>query len=289
MKEYWLDAKSAAKGSVSYNHTPSIVAKSTFFYMQSIGHFHCDTSYYTKREGYKSILLICTISGKGYAKYRNREYELDAGKVLLMDCYDYQEYCTYKKSSWEIKYIHFYGSTSQEYFNIIYERYGAVIELKDCSELHAILDEMLGIAAKRDLFPEARLSMLIVQLLTCLLLKGGDSDGSYNVKVSDGHVKMALEFVERNYNKNISLSDMAVYSFCSKYHFARLFKKVTGYGPYEYIMKYRVNVAKNLLKNTEKLVEDIAESVGFASTSNFVRAFREFEGMTPLKYRKYWN
>lgn len=289
MKKYWLDAKSAAKDSVSYNHTPSIVAKSTFFYMQSVGHFHCDTSYYTKREGYKSILLIYTIYGKGHAKYRGREYELEAGKVLLMDCYEYQEYCTYENSSWEFKYIHFYGSTSQEYFNIIYERYGAVIDLKDSSEIQSILDEILRITAKSDLLPEARISMLIMQLLTGLLLKCGDLAGSHNAKILDDHVKLALEFVERNYNNNISLSDMAAYSCCSRYHFSRLFKKVTSYSPYEYIMKYRANMAKKMLKDTGKSVENIAESVGFASTSNFIRTFREFEGMTPLKYRKYWN
>ena len=103
------------------------------------------------------------------------------------------------------------------------------------------------------------------------------------------HVTLALAFVEENYNSNISLSDMASHSCCSEFHFSRLFKKVTGYSPYEYIVKYRVNKAKNLLKNTDKSVEDIAECVGFGSASNFIRTFREFEGMTPLKYRKYWS
>lgn len=289
MKKYWVDAKVETKDLISYNHTPSIVAKSAFFYMQGVGHYWCDMNYYTKREGYRSILLIYTVSGNGYARYRDSEYELKAGQVLLMDCYDYQEYRTDKNSIWEIKWLHIYGSSSQEYFNIIYDKHGAVIDLQDSSGVQSIIDEILNMAGKSDFLPEARVSMLIMQLLTGLLLEGGDSGNNYDTKTLNDHVKLALEFVEENYYSNISLSDMASYSCCSEYHFSRLFKKITGYSPYEYIVKYRVNKAKNLLKNTDKSVEYIAECVGFASTSNFIRTFRELEGMTPLKYRKYWN
>lgn len=289
MKKFWLDAKSGTMNTISYNHTPSLMAKSAFFYMQSAGHFWCEPGYYTKREGFRSILLLYTVSGNGCARYRDREYELKAGQVLLMDCYDYQEYNTKSDCKWEIKWLHFFGSTSQEYFNIIYDKSGAVIDIRDSSSVQSILDEILMMADKSDFLPEARVSMFILQLITELLLEGGDSSVSYNTRVLNEHVKLALEFVEENYNNNISLSDMASHSCCSEYHFSRLFKKITGYSPYEYIVKYRVNIAKNLLKNTDKSVEDITEYVGFGSPSNFIRTFRELEGMTPLKYRKYWS
>lgn len=289
MGKYWIDAKSVALNSVSYNHTPSLMAKSAFFYMQSVGHFRCEPGYYTKREGYRSYLLLYTVSGKGYARYRDREYELKAGQVLLMDCYDYQEYYPDQDSIWEIKWLHFFGSTSQEYFNIIFDKNGAVIEIMDRSNVQYLLDEILMMAEESDFLPEARVSLLILQLITELLLEGGESGVNYNARVVNEHVKLALDFVEENYNNSITLSDMASHSCCSEYHFSRLFKKITGYSPYEYIVKYRVNKAKNLLKNTDKSVEDISECIGFGSPSNFIRTFRELEGMTPLKYRKYWG
>lgn len=289
MKKYWLDAKLGMNESVSYHHTPSIVAKSAFFYVQDVGHFWCNSEYYTKREGYRSILLIYTVSGNGHARYRDREYELKAGRMLLMDCYDYQEYFSGSDSVWEIKWLHFYGSTSQEYFNMIYDKHGAVIDLPDGTGVQAILDEILKMADKRVFLPEARISMLITQLLTEVLLEGTDSSESYDATALNEHVQLALEYIEENYSSSISLSDMASHSCCSEYHFSRLFKRTTGYSPYEYVVKYRVNKAKNLLKNTDKTVEEISEGVGFGSTSNFIRTFRELEGMTPLKYRKYWN
>lgn len=274
---------------VSYHHTPSMVAKSAYFYVQDIGHYGCDAEYYTKREGYHSFLLIYTVSGSGRARYRDREYELKPGQALLMNCYEYQEYSTGKNGFWEIKWIHFYGSTSEEYFNIIYNKHGAVIDLSECNVIETILDEILRLADKSSFLPEAKAALLITQLLTELLLEDGDVSENVNSRPLNEHVQKALDYVENHYSEDISISDLAGHSCCSEYHFSRLFKKEIGYSPYEYILKFRINKAKNLLKNTGGTVGEIAEGVGFSSTSNFIRTFRELEGMTPLRYRRYWN
>jgi AraC family transcriptional regulator len=289
MKKFWVDTNAAINESNTYRHTPSLLAKSAFFYMQSIGHFLCDSTYYTKREGYRSILLIYTASGNGRAYYRGREYNLKAGQVLLMDCYDYQEYFTEKNGTWEIKWLHFYGNASQEYFNMIYDKYGAVIDLQKSSSIPPILDEILQTADKCGFLLEARISMLITQVLTELLLAGNDCEKHYDIKALNERVQMALEYVDENYANSISLSELASHSCCSDYHFLRLFKKITGYSPYEYIVKYRVNKAKSLLKNSDKSIDEIAECVGFRSTSNFIQTFKKLEEITPLKYRKYCN
>ena len=289
MKKYWVDAKTETVKGVSYSHTPSIAARSAFFYVQAVGHFKCNDGYYTKREGYKSILVLYTVSGAGHARYRERDYALRAGQVLMMDCYDYQEYYNGENSPWEIKWLHFYGGTSLEYFNLIYEKHGAVIDLKESGSVPSILDEVIRMADGGGFMPEARASLLIARLLTELLIEGSGSNDGFDLKTLNEHVRRGVDFVEKNYRKDISLLDMAEYSCCSEYHFSRLFKRITGFSPYEYIVKYRINKAKYFLRNTDKTVEEIAESVGFASDSNFIRTFRELEGMTPLKFRKYWG
>jgi len=98
-----------------------------------------------------------------------------------------------------------------------------------------------------------------------------------------------IAYIEKNYATDISLEDMAAVACSSKYHFCRNFKKITGYGPYEYLVKYRINKAKSLLKETDISVGEIAEYVGFGSTSNFIQTFKKLEGLTPLKYRNYWK
>ena len=49
MKEFWVDGKVNMTNMVTFNYTSSFIARSTFFYLQSMGYFHCDNEYYTKR------------------------------------------------------------------------------------------------------------------------------------------------------------------------------------------------------------------------------------------------
>ena len=71
----------------------------------------------------------------------------------------------------------------------------------------------------------------------------------------------------------------------SKYHLSRIFKKYTGFSPYEYLLNERLT-QENPLQNTRLSVEEIAQRVGFNSASHFIRMFRKYEGLTPLQFRK---
>lgn len=289
MRGYWVDSKGKMHNRVSYNYTPSLTARTTFFYLQSLGHFICDSEYLTKREGYRSYLLIYTISGKGYARYRGRSYEVKEGQVLLMDCYDYQEYWTDKTDLWQFKWIHFNGSTSSEYFNLVYERFGPVIDIHGRQNVPECLDRIIQQVVRNNFQVEVNVSRLIVEILSELLLSDTQKKEEPEFRLLNENIRSAVEYVEYNFDKDISLKDMASAACCSEFHFSRIFKRVTGYSPYEYLLKYRINRAKSLLKDGNFTVEEIAGLVGFGSISNFIRTFKSLEDMTPLKYRKYWT
>ncbi len=288
MGKFWIDGNVNMPNMISYNYTPSLMAKSTFFYLQTMGHFICDSEYYTKREGFRSYLLIYTISGKGYAKYRGRNYEIREGQVLFMDCYDYQEYWADKAEPWQFKWLHFNGATSAEYFNLIYDRLGPVMDMHGRRRLPEFIDEVINQVMENDFELEVNVSRLIVEILSELLLSGNQKQEELEPRLLNENIRSALDYVDNNYEKDISLKDMASAACCSEFHFSRVFKRVTGYSPYEYLLKYRINRAKSHLKDSNSTVEEIAAKVGFSSISNFIRTFKSLEEMTPLKYRKYW-
>ncbi|CDI48974.1 transcriptional regulatory protein [Clostridium tetani 12124569] len=64
------------------------------------------------------------------------------------------------------------------------------------------------------------------------------------------------------------------------------FKNVIGCTVYEYIKKVRMEKAKYLLKSTNMSVLEIANEIGYENPSKFANAFKEYNNVTPLKYRK---
>jgi len=271
-----------------YSSTPSLTAKSSFFYVQAVGHFLCDEKYITRRQGYNSYLLIYTINGKGRVCYNGHQYDVDSGKAILINCNDYHEYYTVCRELWEFKWIHFNGGQSDEYFRLIYNNYSPVVAVSDYESIPRHIDTIIDLIQLANLQAEVKTSCIILQILTEIVLEASSCSAKLNKSRHHELVESAIEFVGRNYHKQISIKDMADFVHCSVYYFCRIFKRSIGYSPYEYVVKYRIYKAKEMLKTGRGSIEEVAEGVGFESLSNFVKTFRKFEGITPLKYKKYW-
>ena len=72
----------------------------------------------------------------------------------------------------------------------------------------------------------------------------------------------------------------------SKCHFIRNFQKQLGSSPLQYINRYRIEISKEALKYTNKSINAICIDIGFSDVNNYIRKFKEFNGLTPLEYRK---
>ena len=195
----------------SFKHTPSFIAKSTFFYIQGAGHFGCAADYYTHSEGYKSFLLLYTIKGKGYASYRSRNYEINQHQLLFIDCEEEQEYYTDKHDLWEMKWVHFYGCGSEGYFKIIYDNYGPVVQLAENSLIPHYIDEVIQLIKNADRQLEVKASCLIMQMLTEIILAGSQHQDQLKGYLHNSQVETALDFIAQNYAVNISVNDIAHY------------------------------------------------------------------------------
>lgn len=103
--------------------------------------------------------------------------------------------------------------------------------------------------------------------------------------ILDPHIKDAVDYIHSHYHENISLEKLAFISKQSKYHFIRSFKKWTGCSLHQYILRFRVNRAKELLKQKNKNMQEISELLGFSCISHFYRVFSKMTGVTPCQYR----
>lgn len=275
-------------GSWSCENTPSILAKSIFYYIQSSGHFICGRRYMTDRSDYQSILLAYTRHGEGVLKYRNQLYSVKKGQLFIIDCFEHQYYGTGKPGFWEFDWIHFTGSESKNYVKMILENNGPVFVIDENSTIPDNMEKIQRMVKEKDKRVDIIASKLIVEILTELLLKSLRMDDMQATLVPP-LIRKATRIIERNYNKPISLDTLSEELCISKFHFSRLFKKHTGYSPYEYLIKQRLNQAKSLLKSTDYPIAEISQKVGFESTSHFIKVFKQHEKTTPLKFRGFWR
>jgi len=98
-------------------------------------------------------------------------------------------------------------------------------------------------------------------------------------------LRHAIQYIRDHLDKDISFHDIAAHLKMSAYHFARMFKHSTGDPPHQYIVRCRINRAKELLAETSLPITDVAFEVGYKSQSHFTTCFRRFVGVTPAAFR----
>lgn len=101
-------------------------------------------------------------------------------------------------------------------------------------------------------------------------------------------VREAIEYIDENFSKKITLESIAKRFNYSKYHFARLFKESTGYTFIEHLNKKRIEYAYELLRDekNKKSLSQICDESGFASYAYFSKKFKDEYGILPLDFRR---
>lgn len=95
-----------------------------------------------------------------------------------------------------------------------------------------------------------------------------------------------LDYIDAHLDQNLKLENLAQLLDMSQFHFSRLFKQSIGLAPHQYLIKQRVERAKQLLKQKDLSIVDIALDCGFNSHSHLSKKFRQVTGMTPKAYRR---
>lgn len=94
-----------------------------------------------------------------------------------------------------------------------------------------------------------------------------------------------LDYINDHLSQDIKLADLAALLGMSQFHFSHLFKQSMGIAPYQYLLQQRVERAKQLLKQTDQSIMDVAFSCGFNSHSHLSKQFRQLTGISPKAYR----
>ncbi|NLX65136.1 MAG: response regulator [Clostridiaceae bacterium] len=99
-------------------------------------------------------------------------------------------------------------------------------------------------------------------------------------------IRIAKQYINEHYNEKIVLEDIANMVGLNPVYFSVLFKKETGLNFSDYLVNYRMDVAKNLLRSTNDTIVAIADSVGYKDARYFSQLFTKIVGIKPALYRK---
>ncbi len=101
-----------------------------------------------------------------------------------------------------------------------------------------------------------------------------------------GRLRKAIDFIERNLNRGITLNEVADHVSLSPCHFSRLFKQKIGLGFSDYLTKRRIDIAKDMIRNTEMSITTVALDLSYSDVNHFSKTFKKHVGIPPSAYRR---
>jgi AraC family transcriptional regulator len=158
-------------------------------------------------------------------------------------------------------------------------------------KLEQILTEFVSELAAEKPGKDIVLRALVEQALVHILRNYATPKLSEDLELSrvglvDRRIRRSVELMHTQLDQDLTLKAIAAASYLSTFHFARLFKKLTGSSPHNYLAGIRATRAQLLLAETDLSIAEIAARVGYLSGSHFTKAFRTATGATPREFRQ---
>ncbi len=140
-------------------------------------------------------------------------------------------------------------------------------------------------------FPSGKLFLdCLEQALAVALVKGyavrHRSAQTHRGGLGCARLRRIKDFVDARVEDELTLCEMAQVAQLSTAHFSRMFRKSTGEAPHHFVLRHRVERAKEMLRAAEARVLDVAVACGFKTQQHFARVFRQMCGVSPTEYRQ---
>ena len=284
-QKYFTTASIVSSNRVLY--TPSSFARTSLLHLQEIGELKALAPHTSKRDGLQSYLFFTVLSGVGELSYEGKTYGLQPGSCVFIDCRKAYSHTTSEKL-WSLRWCHFYGTTLSFVYEKYVERGGkSVFQTADAAPFLDTLDSLYTLASGSDYIRDMRINEELNHLCTLLMAESWHPEKAVTApkKMSAVVVK---EYLEQHYAEKIALDNLASRFYINKYYLTRVFKEQFGQSITSYLTSLRITHAKQLLRFTDKTVEEIGLECGLGVLHYFSRVFKEVEGVAPSTYRDQW-
>jgi AraC family transcriptional regulator len=162
----------------------------------------------------------------------------------------------------------------------IHGRYRAIELLVGAME-----EEIVNGCTSGPLFAES-ISLALISYIGNHFSAHENSLTSPRQELSSARIRLIQDYIMSNMDQSFSLENLAVLANLSAQHLCFSFKKSMGITPYQFVLRCRIERAKQLLHEKDVSIAETALAVGFSSQSHFSDRFRRLTGLTPGEYRR---
>jgi len=149
--------------------------------------------------------------------------------------------------------------------------------------LDASYDQM----ASKKLMTKLLLSELLLQIKEYIHVLEQKEYESH--QIVNNKVDKIIKYICKHYAEDLTLTSIAEAFYISPFYLSKIFKRSTNLSIVEYINSLRIRHAKELLETSSTKISEIAEIVGFSSSSHFSRTFKLLTGLSPQQYKKFYS
>ncbi|MBU3107445.1 helix-turn-helix domain-containing protein [Clostridium gasigenes] len=132
-----------------------------------------------------------------------------------------------------------------------------------------------------------KLKLKTIEFLCAIFEENSSGEKLNNIKLKEEEIVTKVQdIIKKNIGNVLTIKKIVSDLNISSYKLQEAFKNITGDTVYKYIKKAKIQKAEYLLKNTDMSILEVANEIGYENPSKFSSLFKEYNNITPLKYRK---
>ena len=238
---------------------------------------------YTWGPGLRDHFLIHhVISGKGVFTVSGATYPVCAGDTFLIYPSEMVSYTADRQEPWEYCWVGFQGAQAK--LLISQTPFSENTPVTRFENTQQIQDAILAIYNAAGSTPASELRAIGLLYVFLALLVGQKQSAPLADEPSLEYVENAVRFIAHNYSRTVDTTDIAGSVGISRSHLYRVFMKHLDMPPNEYLTRYRISRACELLERSSLPISAIAASVGYDDQLYFSRVFKKITGTPPSLY-----